>query len=343
MRRVLWIWILSSVVIFGLACSPSYKADADRAYKESKTADGFQKRELLKASYVNYQRYLKQKPKKISDITLNRFLEMILVRANMMLSEGNYQLDVIPLLIEDMDKYLYPQAPDSLKTKYADLLMMIADSNRVHDQFDSALAYIDKAVSVSPNPQLLAGRKDSMLSDYVNGYFEMAQTGLDQGVKNQDPKSLLRAEYYVKIALLYKPDLAGAAELQSQLYRKNLATYSAYKAVFDEKLNRQVNKYDILLAVTGRKPAKGGSAFDVNMYNYSYNPLRLKSEQFYIEDINGEKYQALAGSKVQPEILDQERETKLQLVFPSVKAEIKKLCYLYEKGDEKHYSEKNFF
>jgi hypothetical protein len=76
------------------------------------------------------------------------------------------------------------------------------------------------------------------------------------------------------------------------------------------------------------------------MFNNSYNPQRLKPENFSLVDDKGEKYIAAASSKIDPEILDTQRETKkITLVFPKTKGAIKKLVY----SNGEHYSEKMFF
>ena len=97
-----------------------------------------------------------------------------------------------------------------------------------------------------------------------------------------------------------------------------------------------MNKFDILLAIT--KNTK--NVMDVCMFNNSYNPQRLKPEDFYLVDDQGQKYGALPSSKMDPEILDTQHETKnLKLFFPGVKGQIKKL--VYKNGE--HLSEKCFY
>jgi hypothetical protein len=77
------------------------------------------------------------------------------------------------------------------------------------------------------------------------------------------------------------------------------------------------------------------------MFNYSWNPLRLWARDFYLEDVSGKRVAALPSSHVEPEILDQERETtKLVLNFPKPGGEIRKL--VYETEDKEYYTEKNF-
>jgi hypothetical protein len=76
------------------------------------------------------------------------------------------------------------------------------------------------------------------------------------------------------------------------------------------------------------------------MFNNSYNPQRLKPENFYLVDTQGQKHKAAASSKIDPEILDTQHETKtIRLSFPGAPANIKKL--VYENGE--HYTEKLFF
>jgi hypothetical protein len=75
------------------------------------------------------------------------------------------------------------------------------------------------------------------------------------------------------------------------------------------------------------------------MRNYSYNPLRMKSENFFIVDDAGKRYKAFE-KKLEPEILDQEREAPdLKLSFPKPAGKVVKL--IYENGP--HYTEKCFF
>ena len=78
----------------------------------------------------------------------------------------------------------------------------------------------------------------------------------------------------------------------------------------------------------------------VCMFNNSYNPQRLKPENFYLVDEKGQKYKAAASSKIDPEILDTQHETKaIKLVFPGAPDNAKKL--VYENGE--HYTEKLFY
>jgi len=186
--------------------------------------------------------------------------------------------------------------------------------------------------------------KNIVLSPFDDWSFnyEIAKAEYERGVADKDHESLVRAEYYAQLALLYDKGNAEAAEVLSKVRTVNLPTYSAYEAVITDKpdsnIYDQVNKYDILLAIPVVQKA-GNVTLKAEMYNYSYNPQRLRPENFSLEDVSGKRYKALGSSKIDKEILDQEHECKMRLVFPRVSGKIRKL--VYENGE--HLSEKYFF
>jgi hypothetical protein len=161
------------------------------------------------------------------------------------------------------------------------------------------------------------------------------------GNNDKDESLLIKAEYYAKVALYIDSTHQKALKLLSDTYKANINTYSAYLTVMDGEYSdtvvfKRVNKYDILLSIY----ASRGNMYQVRMYSNTYNPLRMKSEHFMLVDTNGNKYPAASGAKMDPDILDQERESTFTVVFPNTgRATIKKL--IYENGP--HYSEKNFF
>jgi hypothetical protein len=132
-------------------------------------------------------------------------------------------------------------------------------------------------------------------------------------------------------------------DLLSKTRELNTATYSAYLKVIDPPPDTTIfdaiNKFDILLAIAAQLKRGRTLTMQVTMWNNSYNPQRLRYDRFYLLDENGKKYTALKSSKIKPEILDQEVETKLTLNFPAPKARIEKFVY----ENKPHYSEKRFF
>jgi hypothetical protein len=316
----------------------SYESQADTAYNQSKKSSGYEKKMLEKRAYIFYQKALKAQPdkNKISNKFKQRFLEITLNRCNMVLSEGSYDMDAIHLFMEDIDSLLTKDAPAELKQRYTDFLSTMADSSIARYQVDQALTWITKATGIAENPAMLMEKRKNIISTFTKQYFDQASAAFIEGKENKDPEMAVKAEYYVQLVMVYDSTFPGAAQLLSEIRKANVNTYSGYAKVVEGKLDKRVNKFDILLAIT--KNAK--NVMDVCMFNNSYNPQRLKPETFYLIDDHGQKYPALKSSKIDPEILDTQHETKgLKLVFPVVKGQIKKL--VYENGE--HFTEKCFF
>ena len=327
------------VCMFLLSCSGSNQSQADKAYNQSKHAEGYDKKILEKRAYIFYQRAIKEAPSKRSlPLTMiNRFLEITLNRADMVLSAGSYDMDAIHLFIEDLDSNLTKESPQDLKQRYANFLSSMADSCLSRGLVNDALKWLTKAGTVGDNPTSYETKKKQIVTDFSKQYLGTAEDAFNQSKEDKDPELAVKAEYFVLLAMVFDPNIAGAAQLLSELRKVNVNTYSGYaKVVTDQKLDKRVNKFDILLAVT--KNAKG--SMTICMFNNSYNPQRLKPENFYLVDERGQKYKAAASSKIDPEILDTQHETKtIRLSFPGAPGTIKKL--VYENGE--HYTEKIFF
>lgn len=331
-----------SVLSILISCTSTYERNGDSAYDQAKKlAEGDQKRLQQKTAYIMYQKAIKTHPDKINNRLRARYIEMTLIRANMVLNEGSAHMDAIPLYMEDIDSMLTGDVPADLKQQYALFLAQLSDSAAVQEKYDRAISFLDKAITVASDVGPLQDKRNQMTTRVAKENFEMAKMEFTQGKASKDPEALIRAEYHVLFTLLFDPKYPEAEKFLSDLRKENRNTYSAYIRVIenipDSSYFRKVNKYDILLAVP-TVSQKGGSAdLQVTLYNYSYNPLRMKSEHFFLVDAEGNKFQA-AVSKIEPEILDQEHETKFKLHFPKAPSNIVKL--IYENGD--HLSEKFF-
>ncbi len=339
--RTIAVGVLNLIVLmFLMSCSSagSYESQADRAYNQSKKAQGYDKKMLEKRAYIFYQKALKAQPNrnKLSNRFKQRFLEITLNRANMVLGEGSYDMDAIHLFMEDLDSLLNKDSPSDLKQRYTDFLCLMADSSLVRYQVDQALNWITKAMSISDNPSQLQEKKKKIISDFTRQYFDQASAAFIEGKDNKDADMAVKAEYYVGLVMVYDSTFPGATQLLSEIRKANVNVYSGYAKVVEGKLDKRVNKFDILLAIT--KNNKG--SMDVCMFNNSYNPLRLNPENFYLVDDQGQKYVAQKSSKFDVEILDTQHETKkIKLVFSGIKGQVKKLVY----QNEEHLSEKYFY
>jgi tetratricopeptide (TPR) repeat protein len=329
--------ICLSAVALLVSCMNNWEGKGNAAYASGKRASGDKQRLQLKTAYQFYQKAIQANPERINNRLRERFVELSLLRANMVLNEGTAHSDAIPLFEKDIETYLNTDVPVDLKQQYALFLSQIADSCIANDKISEAVSQLNKALLFAINPAPINEKKTALIGRICKDNYEMADMEYTEGKKSKDAEALVKAEFHVQIALLFDSAYPGAKQLLSTLRKENKGTYSAYLKVIqdigDSTIFKKINRFDILMAV----PSVSSSSATVNLYNYSYDPLRMKSDQFFLVDVNGNKYQALPKA-IDPEMLDQEHETKVILKFPTAKAAVEKI--IYQNGD--HYSEKIF-
>ena len=334
-----------AIAMMLMSCATSYEAKGNKAYKASKKAVGDVQRKLRKEAYIFYQKAIKAHPDKINIKMRNQYVEMALLRADMILSEGSADMDAIPLIIEDLDNMINADVNEVNKENYAKFLSVLADSSFSKSKLYKGLNLLDKAMAVAVNKAPFEGKKKGILDNFAKENYDAAEIEMINGKTNEDAEGLVRAEFLAQVALLYDKDYKEAKELLSKLREENVGTYSAYEAVVldkpDTNIFDQVNKYDILLAAPDVKVTGSSVLMAVEMYNYSCNPQRLRPRNFYIVDADGKEFKALETSKIEREIVDQEHEVKMKLRFKKSRAKIKKL--VYESDNKEHYTEKYFF
>jgi hypothetical protein len=344
MRSIVSVAVGLSVLAFIASCGlGSYEQRGDSAYRKAQNLSGNEKLLEQKMAYTMYQKAIEAHPNKINNRLRARILELSLLRAKMVLDEGSANSDAIPLFQRDIEKQLTADAPANLRQDYALFLIQLADSFAIKEQTEHALVTIDKAISFAAEPSALQQKKQDLMNKVAKENLDLAQVEFENGKQNKDVDALVRAEYYASVSLMYQPGNKETEKVLSDIRKMNAATYSGYLRVIENIVDstafRKVNKYDILLAVPTINKKGGSVGMTVNIYNYSYNPLRMKSENFYIADASGKRYQAMPAKLADPEILDQEHEAKYVLNFPKPAGEVAKL--IYENGP--HYTEKCFF
>ncbi len=338
-----------SVLMLLVSCGTgSLESRGHQAFEKATKASGAEKRRLNKTAYKYYLEAVKHYDDKsrINNKLRNRFIEATLIRGNLILDEATASMDALDLFVRDIDTLLTSDVNPDLVHQYGSFLGRLADSARVRDQMFLAMKFMDKALNLPGGHAQLQQQKTSLVDRYVqenvdlaNEYYEMAQETKD------NTEDMIRAEYYANLALHFDPENTEAMELREKIRDKNVNVYSAYDAVIEDKpdtnIYKLINKYDILMAVERVKRSGGGVSLTANIYNYSYNPLRLWPKNFYLVDEEGNRYQARPGSRISKEILDQEHECKnMVLLFPSPKAPIEKLVFDHDTEYGKHYSEK---
>ncbi len=330
-----------SVLILAISCSSSYEQRANAAYNAAKKLQGDQKKIQLKTAYMNYDKAVKSNPGKIGLKTRNRYIEMTLARAAMVLNEGAAHMEAIPLLLDDIEKQMTADVMPEFKQQYALLYAQMADSSLKKGRIEEARQRMDKAIAVAHDPAPLREKKKTAIDQLAQQNYDEAEVAYTNGKTNNDANDYVTAEFYALSALLFDSSHAQAKDLLKKLRKENRGTYSAFLSVIDpipdSAIFKIINKWDILLAMPTMEHRGNTIRAVIDIYNYSWNPLRLKTENFFLVDVNGNRYKALPA-RLDPEMLDQEHEAKLKMSFPKPAGEISHL--LYENGE--HVSEKRF-
>jgi tetratricopeptide (TPR) repeat protein len=341
MKYILRLLTGAAVLALIISCASGVESAGDKAYDMANRTSGDTRRTQLKTAYMNYRKAVMADTNKVSTKLRNRFLEMCIVRAKMVLDEGSAAMGAIPLLMDDIEGQLKPDAQPELRQQYAAFLVQLGDTSAGKDRYIDALKYYDRAIEKAADAGPFREKRNSIIRKVAEENYQTGMMEFEMGQKDKDESQLIRAEYFAKVALYFDSTYAPALKLLSDVYKANVNTYSAFLTVVDDYTDtlmfRRINKYDILLAIYSMQ-GKGG-VMEVRMHSNTYNPLRMRSEHFALVDVNGKKYPAASGDKMDPDILDQEREALYKLRFPTPAAAVKKL--VYENGP--HYSEKNFF
>jgi len=347
MKSFVRLFLGVSVLMLAVSCGGGDEAAGDKAYNMSKRATGDARRTQLKTAYINYGRAIKANPDKVSKKLRDRFLEMAIVRVQMVLDEGNASMGAIPLLMDEIEAQLTPavknEVAPELRNRYAAFVAQLGDSSAAKNRFIDALAFYDRAIEKAADASPFREKRASVVRNVAQENFEIGQMEFEMATKTRerDVEGLIRAEYYAHVALYFDSTFAPAKELLAKCRRENVGSYTAYPMVItdytDTVMFRRINRLDILLAVPAILTRGGSTTAEIHMHNNSFNALRMRAEDFALVDVNGAEHKA-APARMDPEFLDQEREAKFTLRFPTPRAPIRKI--IYRNGP--HYTEKFF-
>ena len=336
--------LAGSALLLMISCQSGDESKGHSAYKAAQKQTGHLQKKSLKEAYIYYKKAVTENPTKITPLLKSRFIEMCLVRAEMMLFEGNAQMDGIPLFMADIDSSMTEETAPDLKNRYAAFLSCLADSSFNKGKLYRGLDILNKAITVAADKAPYEKIKQDKIGDFAKGNFESAEMAMLNAKANDNVEDYILAEFLVKVAMLQDPKYPGAQEMLSELYKKNRSTYSAYNAVVldkpDTTVFKKVNNQDILLAVPTLSESGKTASLSFTIYSNTWRALRFRPDNFMVEDVNGNVFKALPSGKIEKDLLDQEMETKGKLSFKTNGAKLKK--FIFETDDKKNRSEKFF-
>ena len=348
MNRMFMFGVFAATAAVLLASCSEYEGKGNAAYDKAAKVEGNQKRQAQKEAYIYFQKAIQENKKDLTKVKprlRNRFLEMTLNRAEMVLSEGTASNDAIDLYMsQDIDPVLNDQVDPKLRDRYASFIVTLADSMFAMGKLNDGFQLVAKAASVAGDKARFNSVRDSVVGDRATNFLDNAKSELGGEVeKCEDPTKLVRAEFFTLAALLYNKDMPEAKDLLTKLYAKNLGTFSAYRSVFvddlpDTTIFRAVNKYYFFMAILDKN---GDLPTKVNLFNYTANPQRLRALNFTLVDDKGTEYAAIeCKAPPEAEILDQKKVAEVTLKFPPVSGKVQKLVF---KGDDGALGEKCYY
>lgn len=326
-----------------VACTSGEEAAGDRAYDMARKTTGGVQRQQQKTAYIHYGKAIRDNPTNVSTRLRNRFLEMSIERAYMVLQEGGYGMDAIRLLMEEIEDQLKEDADPAHKQRFAAFIAQLGDSASARDRFLDALKYYDDAIEKAVDAAPFRAKRDDVVRRVADENYELGREAFATGKRQRDEMEMIRAEYFAKVALNFDSTHEGAKKLLSEAYAELIGVYTAFPMAVqdytDTVLFRSINKWDILLAVPTIQTRGNTTTAVIHMYSNTFNPLRMRSEHFFFVNEAGQEFRALPGQRMQPDFLEREREGQYTLRFPAVRGRIRQL--VYENGP--HRTEKNFF
>lgn len=243
-------------------------------------------------------------------------------------------------------------------TAYANFLARVAETFKKFETTREALPYMILAKEIDPNNAAIKQQFEQWKKDIAADalaraevYFESIREAKIDEIP-ADPA--IAAEYFTLVALKHDSTNQRAKELISKIRPRMLHTYSAYTRLLDfsgltpKEIDRDI-KQDVLMAFISFDRRGSSAAAEISIYNYSFNPIELRPEVFFLVDREGNRFRAKRTNharEMPSKLLDMEWEERGGLWFDvPAGADIVKLVYDMERTTpdgtvERFFSEK---
>ncbi|MDR3013166.1 MAG: hypothetical protein LBU70_08155 [Chitinispirillales bacterium] len=346
LRAFVCIGVLALTLL--IACGSGAEAAGDKAYKMSQRTTGAAQREHWKMAFMKYREAVMANPQNVSTRLRNRFIEMCIVRARLMLEEGGVNMGGIPLLMNDIEAQLKDDVETSVRQDYARFLAQLGDSSSVRRRFIDALRYYDRAISKAADPAPFREMRAGVIGDVVQENYEIAKFELAAGRREKEEEDktthFIRAEYFAKVALYFDSTFVPAQTVLGEIYKENIWSYSAFVSVIrdytDTVMFRRINDKRILLAIAANP--SGGTRYEIRVHSSANTDLRMRSEHFALIDLEGKRFNGAPGANMSPDILGFEREGVYTINFPGAPAMGRISKLIYDNTPQRQFSEKYF-
>ena len=340
--------IFTALLLLSLAaCKSPEESKGDKAWKSAQSIDQYAKKVLeLKKAYTWYRLAIKKAGTSASSELKNKYLDATMTRIEIITENGGVNVDVITYLREDMEGLIEDStATPEIRDRYSLFLIDVAEDLKAKGELSKCMTTLNLAYNIADkNRPTIKSKQDEISKEYAATQLDMATDFLITAKKEKSTPDYIRADYYAHAAIYYDSTNTAAIKILKKTTEELKSSYTAYVSVITDKpdtaLFKAINKYDILISAPTISAKGKVVKMKIVMFNDSYNAVRIKKENFFIEYANG-KIVGAKSFKSEKRIIDQEHEETMNIVFPKKSGKIKKI--IFETRDKEHRSEKLLF
>jgi hypothetical protein len=340
--------IFTALLLLSLtACKSAEESKGDKAWKAAQGIENYAKKVLeLKKAYTWYRQAVKKAGPTATGELKNKYLDATMTRIEIITENGGVNVDVISYLREDMESYIKDSTASSdIRDRYSKFLMDVADDYKEKGQLSLCMTNLSQAYEIADKNKAAVQQKQEEISiEYATTQVDIAKDYLASAKKEKDIPDYIRADYFANAALYYDSTNSAAKAILKKTTKELISSYTAYVSVITEKpdtsLFKAINKNDILISAPTISTKGKTVSTKLVMFNDSYNAVRIKKENFFIEYENG-KIVGATKFKSEKRLIDQEHEETMYVSFPKKSGKIKKI--IFETRNKEHRSEKLLF
>ncbi len=345
MKRLVVISAMAAFLVF-TGCKSSSEKMGDQSWASAQISTGGEKIMAEKRAYIFYKEAMDAEGSEATVELQNNFLASALARIDFRFQTEGSTAQTITFIRREIDRLMEGETvTPELRDQYSTFIMKLAEESRNSGDLSLCMVHLEQAIRFAADKTAPQTMKNDIVTEFVADQISYAKELYEAGKNN--PEDMIRAEYYTHVALNYDSTNVEALELLSDARKKLLNVYTFFPRVIldkpDTALYRRIDTTDILIAVASNRSSRSEVTLKIKISNDSYNAIRLKKDNFYIINENGDKYNATSIT-VEQEMLNQGDNRDVTLKFRKPNTPVKALIFESNpRENEHHFAPKYFF
>lgn len=335
--------LVMGLLLILASCAPSLEDQGDKYTEQAgKTQDIARRYNLEKSAYKAYFTAIKQQGDKASQELKSKYVGSIVTRMRNVGSEHESGFEAIEVkeLRKEARKFataspLLPQYAD----QYAAYLLDYAKHLKEGEKITKCFEILELASKVATDKSKAEAQMAEVKVEYVKAKVAEAKSLLDEGIKNEDEESLLKADFFARVALYHDTTNADAKAVVSKTTKELVGTYTAYDKVFDPveegmdtTIYYSINDQRVFMGFSKVEKKRSTLLLEGTIVNFSYNAVRLRKELFTLVLTDGTELKPVSA-EFNKKILDTKRDAEIDLKFTKVTTAPKLIKYKSVDGD----------